>query len=131
MRRAAPLAALLADGCAGVQTSLGGQGTSGASFITLFEIFLGVTGAVYVAVIAFLLAALLRRRAVAAEPVPDARHPLLRPALLGWTGFILVGLSGLAVASFLEDRMLAQGGRQNPFTIEVTAKQWWWDIKYQ
>ncbi len=133
MRRAAPALLVLPAGCAGVQTSLGGQGVEGDSFIKLFEIFLAVTGIIYLAVIAFLLAGLFRRRGAAPSPTPgpDAQHPVLRRALIGWTGFIVLGLTGLALASFLEDRTLARPGQQHPFTVEVTANQWWWDVKYQ
>ncbi|MCA1652877.1 MAG: cytochrome c oxidase subunit II [Sphingomicrobium sp.] len=132
MRRAAPLLFLPLGACSGVQTSLGGQGVEGASFIGLFEIFLAVTGVMYVIVIAILLGGLFRRRAnEGPTPVPDARHPLLRPALIGWTGLIVLGLSGLALASFLEDRTLARPGQKYPFSIQVTANQWWWDVQYQ
>lgn len=131
-RRGVVVLALLLGGCSGVQTSLGGQGVEGAGFIGLFEIFLAITGAVYLVVIAALLAGLFRRRsAELAPPGADAHHPLLRPALIGWTTFVAVGLVALAVASFFADRSLARPAGPYSFTIEVTANQWWWDIKYR
>lgn len=131
MKRLTPVLLLALGACSGVQTSLGGQGVEGSSFIGLFEIFLAVTGFMYVLVIAALLGGLFRRRAEEGpNRGPDARHPLLRPALIGWTGLVALGLSSLAIASFLEDRTLARPATGYPFAVEITANQWWWEVKY-
>jgi cytochrome c oxidase subunit 2 len=128
--------ALLATACDGVQTTLGGDGVESAQFLTLFQIFLAVTGIVYLLVIAFLLASLGWRRSAGSERhvVETGKHhadsPLLRPALIGWTALIAVGLSTLAIASFFTDRSLARASANEQLAIRVTGNQWWWKVEY-
>ena len=60
----------------------------------------------YVAVIAFLIAGIVRRgRVEAANVVEDGRHheehPAMRTGLIGWGAVVATGLVALAVASFL------------------------------
>ena len=134
--RAGPaiLAAPLLVGCEGVQTAFGGDGAEGARFVSLFTIFLVVAAVMYVLVMGFLVAAIIRRRTEATHAVEAASHhetnPLLRTALLGWTALVVAGLFVLAVASFLADRSLARPAREPQLAIEVTGNQWWWDVTY-
>jgi cytochrome c oxidase subunit 2 len=135
-RAAAALStALLLAGCEGIQTALGGDGAEGAKFVTLFTIFLVVTGTVYLLVIAFLVAAILRRRTERTHAVEQGTHheshPLLRPALAGWAALVVIGLAILAIASFVTDRSLARPPREPQVAIKVTGNQWWWDVEYQ
>jgi len=119
--------------CSGYQTSLGGQGADGASFIHLFIIFLVVCAVMYLLVLAALVAALGRRRRNALTVDRKAHHessPLLRSALVGWAALILVGLVGLTLASFLEDRSAAARAARPRLMVKVTANQWWWDVAY-
>ena len=123
-------ASLLLGGCGGVQSVLGSDGQSALQIARLFWIFLGVTAAVYVAVIAFLIASVRRQRP--AETALIAREPRgMRTALIVWTGVIALGLSGLAVASFFADRVSAKNASDHDLTIKVTARQWWWDVEYR
>jgi cytochrome c oxidase subunit II len=129
-------AASALSACGNVQTSFGGQGEHGAQFITLFAIFLGVTAAVYLLVIGFLIAAIVRRRRadgdanVVENRSHHASHPLLKPVLFGWAALIAVGLSGLTLASFLTDRSHARASSGETLSINVTANQFWWDVEY-
>ena len=131
---AAALLPLLA-GCNRYQSAMGGDANDGAHFISLFQIFLIVTGIAYALVIAFLAVALLRRRSEKTHAVESGTHhetnPGLNPALLGWGAFILVGLTGLSIASFFTDRSLAAPPRQPQLSFAVTGNQWWWDVEYQ
>jgi cytochrome c oxidase subunit 2 len=138
MRRAAKALAATALGglgaCNGFQNAMAGDGSDGAHFISLFTIFLVVTGLSYLLVIGFLVVALLRRRSERTHAVEAATHhetgPVLGPMLMGWTAFILIGLTVLSVASFFTDRSLARPGRERQISIEVTGNQWWWDVEY-
>lgn len=131
---ALPLATAALGGCAGIQTSLGGQAVQSAHFISLFTVFVIVGAVMYVLIVGALLVALVRRPAGDGERVEPAREerpsPFLRSGLIGWTALISVGLVGLAVASFFTDRSLAAAGANPKLAITVTANQWWWDVEY-
>jgi cytochrome c oxidase subunit 2 len=122
-------------GCSGIQTSLGGEGADGASFIRLFALFLVVCGIMYLLVILALAGALVRRRGNGHPLVVETgghheSSPLLRSALVGWATLILFGLVGLTLASFFADRSAAARARNPKVVIKVVANQWWWDIIY-
>lgn len=126
MRRAAPLLAMaLLSGCSGVQTMTEGAGFGSQQFNRLMVLFLIVAGIAYALVLAFLTVALIRRKA-------DGGDRRMRSLLIGWIGFIVVGLSLLTLASFFSDRGEAEAtaGRA-PLKITVHASQWWWGIEYQ
>jgi cytochrome c oxidase subunit 2 len=137
MRRAALLFLLLPlTGCGGIQSMTGGDGAQGAEFNSLFILFMVVTGFVYLLVIAFLIAALLRRGGKRTD-VPDdpgeGHERGLTTALVVWTAFIAIGLTVLTFASYFTDRSMAAAAvpaNGEVLNIEITANQWWWDIRY-
>lgn len=139
-------AAAVLTSCDGVQSMTGGDGVHGQQFIVLFTWFTIVTGISYVLVLLFLGAAVLRKRRAQANPVgaahesdarrrdepPQGSEPGLMRGLIGWTGFILIGLTVLTVASYLADRNGARAASAPaPLKIAITAHQWWWEIEYQ
>ena len=127
MRRLASLSPvlLLLSGCAGVQSMSEGAGFGSQQFNHLMLLFLVVTGISYALVLVFLTVAVAGRRNQGGE----AR---LRSLLIGWVGFILIGLVLLTVASFFSDRREARAGaEQEPLKVTVSANQWWWSIEYQ
>jgi len=125
-----PGIALLA-GCDGLQVITGGDGYHAEQFNSLFTLFMIVTTLSYILVLAFLGLALFRRRRTreAAEPERDEKR--LGATLIGWVGFILIGLTVLTIASYFTDRGAAKAAA-SPRTLQivVTANQWWWDVKY-
>jgi cytochrome c oxidase subunit 2 len=126
---------LAPGGCNGFQSALGGEGADSANFLGLFWVFLAVCVFMYVLVLAALLLALWRRRRPETTLVVETgKHqdsaPVLRPLLIGWGALILVGLTGLAIASFFTDRSNAAIARKQGLTLKVTANQWWWDVEY-
>jgi cytochrome c oxidase subunit 2 len=137
-RRLLPIALpLLLGACSyqRYQSALGGAGVEDRQFLTLFEIFLGVCGVMYVLVIGFMLFGIARRgRAGEANVVESGRHhrsdPLMRPTLVGWASLIGVGLVVLTIASFLADRSMANAAAHEKLSITITANQWWWDVQY-
>jgi cytochrome c oxidase subunit 2 len=116
------------------QSAFGGAGVGDRQFQTLFWIFVSICAAMYVLVIAFLIAGLLRRRGAEANVVEAGRHhhsdPLLRSILIGWGALIAVGLAGLAISDFVADRLDAQAAAHEKLSITVTGNQWWWDVQY-
>jgi cytochrome c oxidase subunit 2 len=138
MKRAvAATVSLLAGACSyqHYQSVIGDAGANDHQFMVLFAIFLAVCSIMYVLVIAFLIAGILRRRrAGQANVVENGRHhdsgPLLRTGLIAWAALVGVGLFGLTVADFVADRLDAQAAAHEKLSITVTGNQWWWDVQY-
>ena len=122
MKRLAPILLLALTGCEGRQVMLGADGHDGALFANLWWIFLAVTAVFYVVVLAGLAWAVLRRR--------EGGEPVVKTALLAWIGVISVTLIGLTFASWFADRTMNRAVGAAPLTIELTAHQWWWDVRY-
>jgi cytochrome c oxidase subunit II len=104
-------------------------------FNILFVIFLVVCALMYALVIAFLIAAIVRRRRADELYVVETgrhheSHPLMRTGLIGWAVLIGTGLFTLGVASFITDRSMAKAAAREKLSITLTGKQWWWDVQY-
>jgi cytochrome c oxidase subunit 2 len=118
------------------QSTFGNAAIEARQFNTLFVIFLVVCAVMYLAVVLFLFASILRRRrAGEANVVEDGRHhassPLMRSAMIGWSTVVVVGLIGLAIASFFADRSMAKAAAGQKLSITITANQWWWRVRYE
>jgi cytochrome c oxidase subunit II len=136
MRRWLLLLPLVVAGCDGIQSVTGGQGRDSQSFNSLFTFFNIVTGVLFLLVLAFLLAAILRRRGSRSDGISDegtvaTQEGALNKGLIGWTVFIALGLAVLTIASWLGDRRAAAGSARPIVDITVTARQWWWQVDYQ
>jgi cytochrome c oxidase subunit II len=117
------------------QSAFGNGGVEDHRFLILFWIFLAVCIVMYVAVIAFLIAGILRRRRAGdANVVETGRHheshPLMTSGLIGWGAVVATGLIALAIASFFADRSMASAAAHEKLSITVTGSQWWWDVQY-
>ncbi|MFD1612475.1 c-type cytochrome [Sphingomonas tabacisoli] len=111
------------SGCAGVQSITPAAGAHDGAFNTLFVVFLVVCGVFYLFVIAFLAAAILRRHREGEAGIPGAFRV--------WVGVVTVTLIGLAFASWITDRAMANyDNNGEPVRIRLTANQWWWDVQY-
>ena len=106
-----------------IQSAAGNQGQQSAQISALFEVFLVVAAIVYVIVLAFLIWAILRR------PGPS-REGGLRVVLAFWVGATAMILAGLTFATWFADRGLANTAAAPALEIEVTAHQFWWDVRY-
>jgi cytochrome c oxidase subunit 2 len=116
------------------QSDFGRGAVEDNQFLTLFTIFLVVCAVMYLLVIGFMLAGILRRRRIQANVVETGHHhqshPLMRFTLIGWAALVGVGLFALAVASFLTDRSMAEAAANEKLSVTLTGNQWWWDIVY-
>ena len=117
------------------QSDFGGGAVEDRQFLTLFWIFIGVCTFMYVLVIGFLIAGMVRKaRAGEADVVETGRHhesnPAMRSTLIGWATLIGLGLIGLTIASFFADRSMAEAATGQKLSATVTGNQWWWDITY-
>jgi cytochrome c oxidase subunit 2 len=135
MRRALLLPLFLA-GCAdGVQSISGGQGRESQLFNSLFTVFMIVCAIMFALVMAFLVAALLRRRGSRADHMPDeravpSREGGLNKLLIAWVALISAGLAGLTLASWIGDRQAAAATANPTIDVTITARQWWWQVDY-
>ena len=137
VRVAAISLSLLLGACSyqSYQSAFAGAAVEDRQFIILFWIFVAVCAAMYLLVIGFLIAGLVRRRRAGdANVVETGRHheshPLMRSGLIGWAVLVSVGLVVLAIASFFADRSMARAAANEKLSITLTGKQWWWDIQY-
>jgi len=121
-------------GCRGAQNALGGEGQEGANFVELFTLFMMVCCLMYVLIILGLALALWRRRGSDPLTVESRGHhhtsAMVKPAMIAWTGLVVVGLTILTVMSFLTDRSNAAVAPAQGLSLTVTANQWWWDVEY-
>jgi cytochrome c oxidase subunit II len=111
-------------GCQGVQSALDPAGDQADGIAGLFWVFLGVLGAIYLLVLVLLAGALLGVRQRAATP------GRLNGLLMAWAGGTAVIILGLTAFSYATDARIARLGDDAELTIEVTAKQFWWQVRY-
>jgi cytochrome c oxidase subunit 2 len=120
--------------CDGRQTALGPAGRHAQQFYDLFQLFVWVCAIMYVIVIGFMIAAIVRRGGRRRDGVADrgrGDEGPLTTVFVGWIAFITVGLVALTLSSYFTDRAgAAAGSNPSHITIELTAQQWWWDVKY-
>jgi cytochrome c oxidase subunit II len=109
-----------------IQSAAGMQGDQGAAIGGLFAIFLAVTAFFYLFVLLFLVWAVIRRRRDEAS-----RERPLKLVLAIWVGVIAATLAGLTIATWVYDRDIAQAAEAPALEIEITANQWWWDVRYR
>src|SRR5947209_7822805 len=114
----------------GIQSALDPAGSQSAQIFQLWRVFLWVSVAVYVIVIALLIIAVIKgRRRV--DPSTDDERPLTISVSVG-TGITIATLIGLVVASVATGHDVGTFSSQSPNAIEiaVTGHQWWWEIQY-
>jgi cytochrome c oxidase subunit 2 len=110
-------------------------GPQAAHIYDLWLLMLVVCGLVFAAVFLAFLIALWRAPRATLDTPPDTdaiSRPERRSLFAVAAGLAVsgVGLFGLIVASVLTDRALARLPLEDGLVIEVTAKQWWWDVRY-
>ncbi|HEU4960184.1 MAG TPA: c-type cytochrome [Sphingomonas sp.] len=118
--------AAVLGGCDGIQSMTEGAGFQGEQFSDLFTVFFAVTGFFYILVILGLIGGLILRRR------GEADEKAARIGLVSWLGAVLVGLTGLTIASYVMDRNVAAASPANPpLEVQITGNQWWWDVTYK
>jgi cytochrome c oxidase subunit 2 len=112
------------------QSVLGPASLQAASIHQLWSLMLGVSTAVFIAVLVALGMALIRsRRGSHAEaPLSDAE---LGRAVTGAVTLTVVVLLGLLVASVWTGRAVAALAATTGVSIAVTGHQWWWEVVYE
>jgi cytochrome c oxidase subunit II len=120
------------------QSVLNPAGPQAAHIQALWWVFVAITGAVFLIVVAVLLWSLTRRhRGIEQEPLERTHIPtgiterrLARSVAAATTVTILI-LFGLLIASIGTGRAISQlGDKTKGITIEVVGNQWWWYVRY-
>jgi cytochrome c oxidase subunit 2 len=98
---------------------------------TLARGFTGISIAVTLIILALVVLAIVRgRRAVREDGDGVARSGSGLSWILWGVGLSLPVLMAMAIWSFAVTRAVAQPPARTGLTIEVTAKRWWWDMRY-
>jgi cytochrome c oxidase subunit 2 len=123
------LFAALTAGCSGVQAPLNPAGPSARSIAWLTWTLFGVCGAVYVAVLIALTAAVLRRRREDDDSPRVSRR--LGTIVGAATALTAVTLVVVTVSSIVAGRGLTTPSGAGAVVIDAVGHQWWWDFTYQ
>jgi len=125
MSEGRPVVALA--GIVAATSVLGGNGTESTRIGGIWWLMFGLSAAVYVAVGAFIILAVLRGRHSGPQ-APDARQD----ERFIWLGGLLMPvlvLAILAVVTVTTTRNLRTED-PNAVRIDVVGKRWWWDVRY-
>jgi cytochrome c oxidase subunit 2 len=113
------------------QSMLSPAGPQTSSIHALWLVMLWTASIVFLVVLAFLTAALIRgvRRRDSSLAVP-AEHVLNRSVGAAVAGTVVV-LVGLLLFSLVVGRRVASLHASSAVTIAITGHQWWWQIEYE
>jgi cytochrome c oxidase subunit 2 len=120
------------------QSALDPAGPQAGRIIGLWWLMFYVTGAVFLVVMGFLLASILRRRHArdgvdenVADTRPDAgtERRMSHVVLAGIAATVLI-LFVFLIYSFLAGRALDSVSAKEHLTVKVTGHQWWWEAQY-
>jgi cytochrome c oxidase subunit II len=126
-------------GCAGNHAALNPAGEHASSIASLWWLFLITVGAVYGLTMLCVLVPVLRSWRMrhvkpASDELPDETRPQgeRRRTQAVWVAVFVtvVILIGLIVADFSTGRSLHAGPQGEPLRIRLTARQWWWEARY-
>jgi cytochrome c oxidase subunit 2 len=133
-RRGAGLPLLLLAACNPTSSALDPAGSQAARIGDIWWLMFWVCTVIYAGVVLWLALALLSRHRPAADlpvlhpdPVNERRFSGM---LTGWVALSVVVLFGLTFSSYWTDRRLASPFGAETLVIEVTASQWWWQVRY-
>ncbi len=115
-------------GCSGLQSAMHAEGQAAIALKWLILLIVLVCALIWIAVIATLLWALLRRRKSALEgQAAERRMQIAVYSALSATAIIVAGLT---VASFYATHAL-YSARPPAVIVHAKAQQWWWQFTYQ
>jgi cytochrome c oxidase subunit 2 len=131
-----PALPLVLGGCTGNQSVLNPAGIQASQINALWWLFFGITGAVYVLVLAFLIGTIVRSRRATAGPAADIIFPdLAQTRRLGTRvatalGITVILLAVLLMAEVFGGTALHKLSASEPLSIKLTGHQWWWEVQY-
>jgi cytochrome c oxidase subunit II len=124
------------DGGTALHSALAPAGPQAARIAGLWWLFFWVSLIVFVLVVTFMLVAVVRARHRGPglpRPLRDLAGRSRRLATVGVavaTALTVVVLIGLLAADVVTARAIAALRSPEPVTIELTGRQWWWEVRY-
>jgi cytochrome c oxidase subunit 2 len=120
------------------QSALDPAGPQAGRIIDLWWLMFYVTGAVFVVVMAMLVASLARSRrphSGEAADLPDTRPERVRERRMSHVVMASVAATVLIlfvflIHSFVTGRALDSVSTKDHLTLKVTGHQWWWEVQY-
>ncbi|MBV9063383.1 MAG: cytochrome c oxidase subunit II [Alphaproteobacteria bacterium] len=131
--RASFLAAAILSACSHQQSALAPDGGTARAIYQLFWFFTGVCMAVWLVVMAFMLAAIFRWRGSSPDPMlepEDASERRISWVVGAGVALTVLILTIFTFASFLTNKSFAEP-RPRSVTIKITGHQWWWQVNYE
>src|SRR5437588_7889436 len=127
---------VLLAGCSRLPAALAPQGPAAERSAELFWLFAAVSAAVWLLVVIAVGVALARRRTIeersaALVQLNRWRDAIAARIIAGATAVTAVILILFTAQSYFTGRSLADLAGNDPLTIEVTGRQWWWDVRYE
>jgi len=123
---------LASSGCSGWQSALDPKGPQAESLAELIWTFTAIGTVIWLAVMAVLLIAVVRRSPERPDPLtrrgPTERRGIV--AVAGAAGATLLIVIALTALSYLSQRHL-YGKQPSAVVIQITGHQWWWDVRYE
>jgi cytochrome c oxidase subunit 2 len=118
-----------------LQNVLRPGGPQAEHIVWIWHVSLAVCTLVFVAVLVALVVALLKRRRGSPSLAPDlsslaAPEPGPHRSVLAAVAASTALLLFLIVASVMTDRALANLSLKDAVSLQVTANQWWWAVRY-
>jgi cytochrome c oxidase subunit 2 len=130
---------LLLSGCKGTQSALDPAGPQAGRIEGLWWLMFWVELGIFIVVMGFLLAAVLRRRERARGEESD--EPDLKPEAGRERRMSLYVIGGVAAsvliqfvflfASYLTGDAVTSAMAKEHLTVKVTGRQWWWEAQYE
>lgn len=119
----------------GVHDVLQAFGPQASHVVDLWRVFLFICTVVFAAVLVALFFAIRQAPRVDAPVPPDLGtvnrpEPRVRRSVTTAVALAILGLLVLLAASVFTDRALARLSLKNAVNIDVTANQFWWDVRY-
>lgn len=115
-----------------IQWALAPAGPQAERIAGLYWVFFGVSAAVYLIVVIFLVAALIKgRRRLEPDVTAEREHSMARTVAIG-SALTIVILFGLLFFSVATGSAIGTFGQNKPHQLEidVTGHQWWWEVGY-
>jgi cytochrome c oxidase subunit II len=120
--------ALLLAGCGAGPSALDPQGPGAARIADLWWLLLGLGGAVFIVVMAFLMYALFHRRREghADNSMQNGSRIVLYAGIIS-PAVILIVVFGFTVATL---NAISTPDIPEEYTVHVIGRQWWWEVRY-
>ena len=113
------------------QSVLSPAGVQASSIHELWVLMLWVCTAVFIAVLAALLVAVVRGTRRSEEGSASPAETTLTRYVGAAVGVTVVMLIGLLVASVWTGRTVASLQASSAISIAITGHQWWWEVQYE